>query len=115
MNKEEKPTDDQIQELEELRASLKQDDYISKRKKLNIREGISGFLISFFIVSFLSVILYWSGAIQQIDFKLVSFCMLVGIFVAVIESMYLLGRVYNSVLLILSCIISWFIIYGIFI
>ena len=39
MTKEEQPTNDQIQEMEELIASVKKDDYISKRKKLDLREG----------------------------------------------------------------------------
>jgi len=114
MKNEEKPTKQEIEEYDELVASIEKDDYFSKRKNISIREGVYSFLLSSFLIGFLCGQLYWREKIQVIDEKLISFFIVTGVLTAIIESCYVVGKAIYAILFLVAVAISWLVVYGLF-
>ena len=109
---EEELTDKQIAERDELIESLEKEDLFAKRKYASLSSAFSGFLIVTFIATFLSTISYWSGAITDIDVRLISFCLVSGILMAPIEYRYNIGATYQAAIFLLIIFVSWLLHYG---
>ena len=114
MSSEYKPTDRENQEMDELMTSINKDDTFSKRKRLSIREGISGFLMSVLFVGFLSAIAFWNGALKEIDTKIILFCFSVGVVMAVVQAIYVMGSVTFASLWAIIAAVCWIVFYVVF-
>ena len=109
---EEELTEKQIAERDELIASLKKEDLFTKRKYASLSNAFSGFLLATFWAAFLSTIAFWSGAITIVNIKLISFCILPGILMAIIDYRYNVGSTIHAAIFILAIFASWTIHYG---
>lgn len=109
---EEKLTDKQITERDELIASLNKEDLFEKRKYTSPRDAFSGFILGAFIVALFSTIAFWSGALTNIDIRLISFCLLPGGLIAFIEYRYNIGSTTYGAIFLLIIFVSWIVHYG---
>ncbi len=114
MSSEYKPTDREVEEMDELMTSIHKDDAFCKRKRLSIREGISGFLMSVLLVGFVSAISFWNGAFNEIDAKIILFCFTVGAVMAVVHAIYFMGSVTFSSLFLITTAVCWVAFYVVF-
>ncbi len=107
-----KLTDKQISERDELIAPFNKDDLFEKRKYVSPRDAFFGFILVIFMITFLSTITYWRGALTIIDIRLISFCLLPGVLMAFVVYHYNIQPITYGAVFSLIVFVSWLVHYG---